>query len=172
VLEVEVVWRDDAVAACDVVALAWEADGPAGVRAALEEDGEAALALPVLSDGFAPLLTTDVRWRWHDLPRPLLGAGRNEVVVVGGEGPKGGGGHLGRHPRLREDADDGRGVLQDRDDAVEEEAIEAGVVETEGVRMVFEEGVPGGPPDWEWASPSMIPEPAFIWGFQGAQPLA
>jgi len=50
--------------------------------------------------------------------------------------------------------------------------FEAGVVEADGLLVVLDEGVHDGPPDQGWASPPMIPGSAFIWGFQGARPLA
>jgi hypothetical protein len=37
--------------------------------------------------------------------------------------------------------------------------VEAGVVEADGLPVVLDEGVHGGPPDHEWVLPSMIPEP-------------
>ena len=103
---------------------------------------------------------------------PFLGEGLDEVVVVGGDGFEVSGGHPVRLAFLLEEADDAGGVLEDLDDAVEEDAIEARVVEGDGLLMVLEEGVHGGPPDQRWASPQMIPGTAFIWGFQGARPLA
>ena len=77
-----------------MVALAGEADGHAGVLAALEDDGDAALALQLFIERFDPLLTADVLGRLKDLDMPLLGEGLNEVVVVGGDGSEVGGGHL------------------------------------------------------------------------------
>jgi hypothetical protein len=170
VLKVEVVLLDEAVEQLDVVALAGEADGHAGVLAGLEDDGDAGLALQLFIVGLDPLLATDALGGHEDLDVPLLGEGLDEVVVVGGDGPEGGGGHPVRLAFLLEEADDARGVLQDLDHAVEEDAVEAGVAEADGGLVVLDEGVHGGPPDREWVSPSMIPGSAFIWGFQGAQP--
>src|SRR5512135_2838461 len=171
VLEVEVVLLDEPVEEFDVVALTGEADGHAGVLAALEDDGDAALSLQLLAVGFDPLFPADALGGLEDLDVPLLGEGLDEVVVVGGDGPEVGGGHPGRLALLLEEADDTRGVLQDLDDVIEEDAIEAGVIEADGLLMVLDEGVPGGPP-WGWASPPMISESACSWGFQGVTPLA
>src|SRR5512133_1061419 len=118
-----------------------------------------------------PLLAADALGGLDDLDASLLGEGLDEVVVVGGDGPEVGGGHPGRLAFLREEADDAGGVLQDLDDAVEEDAVEAGVVEADGLLVMLDEGVHGGPP-WEWASPPLISESACSWGFQGVTPLA
>ena len=67
-------------------------------------------------------------------------------MVVGGDGPEVGGGHPVRLAFLLEEADDAGGVLEDLDDAVEEDAVEAGVVEADGRLVVLDEGVHGGPP--------------------------
>jgi hypothetical protein len=171
VLEVEVVLRDEAVEELDVVALAGEADGHAGDLAALEDDGDATLALQLLIERLDPLLTANTLGGLDDLDTSSLGEGLDEVVVVGGDDAEVGGGHPARLALLLEEADDAGGVLQDLDDAIEEDAVEAGVVEADGLLMVLDEGVHGGPP-WEWASPPMISESACSWGFQGAQPLA
>jgi hypothetical protein len=93
---------------------------------------------------------------------PLLGEGLDEVVVVGGDGPEIGGRHPGRLACLLEESDDTGGVLQDLDDAVEEDAVEARVIEADGRLMVLDEGVHGGPP-WGWVSSLIIPRSAYIW---------
>ena len=170
VLEVEVVLLDEAVEELDVVALAGEADGHAGVLAGLEDDGDAGLALQLLIERLDPLLAADALGGLDDLDVPLLGEGLDEVMVVGGDGLEVGGGHPGRLAFLLEEADDAGGVLQDLDDAVEKDAVEAGVVEADGRLVVLDEGVHGGPPGM-WASPPMIRRSA-AWGFQGAWPLA
>jgi hypothetical protein len=77
---------------------------------------------------------------------PLLGEGLDEVVVVGGEGAEVGGGHPARLPLLLEEADDAGRILQDLDDAIEQDAIEARVVEADGLLVMRDEGVHGGPP--------------------------
>ena len=65
-----------------------------------------------------------------------LGEGRDEVVVVGGDGLKGGGCDPVRPAFLLEGADGAGGVLQDPDDAVEEDAVEA-----DGLLVALDEGV-------------------------------
>ena len=55
---------------------------------------------------------------------------------------------------------------------VEEDAIEAGVIEADSLLMVLEEGVHGGPPEMGWVSPTMIARSAGPWGVQWVQPLA
>ena len=55
----------------------------------------------------------------------FLGAGLDEVMVVGGDSLEVGGGHPVRLAFLLEEADDAGGVLEDLDDAVEEDAIDA-----------------------------------------------
>ena len=102
----------------------------------------------------------------------LLGEGLDEVVVVGGEGPEVGRGHPVRLAFLLEEADDAGGVLQDLDDAVEKNAVEAGVVEADGRLVVLDEGVHGEPPKIKGESPMMIRRSAGFGGFQGAMPLA
>jgi hypothetical protein len=102
----------------------------------------------------------------------LRGERLHEVVVVGGDGAEVVGGHPVRLAFLLEEADDAGGVLEDLDDAVEEDAVEAGVDEPDGLLVVLDEGVHGEPPDHDLVLPSMIPGSAFICGFQGAQPLA
>jgi hypothetical protein len=59
VLKGEVILLDEAVEQRDVIALAGEADGPARVLAALENDGHAALARQLLREGLDPFLTAD-----------------------------------------------------------------------------------------------------------------
>ena len=71
-------------------------------------------------------------------------------MVVGRDGPEVRGAHFGRLAFLIEEADDTGGVLQDLDDAVEKDAIEAGVIKTDSRPMVLEKGVHNGPPDREW----------------------
>jgi len=48
---------------------------------------------------------------------------------------------LRRLALLFQEADDTRWVLQDLDDAVEEDAVEAGVIEADGLLVVLDEGV-------------------------------
>ena len=95
-----------------------------------------------------------------------LGEGRDEVVVVGGDGLKGGGCDPVRPAFLLEGADGAGGVLQDLDDAVEEDAVEA-----DGLLVALDEGVHGGPPEGVW---NHLDQTGihFIWEFQGAMPLA
>jgi hypothetical protein len=85
-------------------------------------------------------------------------------MVVGGDGPEVGRGELRCLAFILEKANDTRGILQDLDDGVEEDAIEAGVIEADDLLMVLDEGVHGGPPDREWVSPSMIPGARFHMG--------
>ena len=172
VLEVEVVLLDEAVEQLNVVTLAGEADGHAGVLAGLEDDGDAVLTVQLLIERLDPLLAADAPGGHEDLDVPFLGEGLDEVMVVCGDGLEVDGGHPVRLALLLEEADDAGGVLEDLDDAVEKDAVEAGVVEADSRLVVLDEGVHGGPPDQGWASPPMIPGPAFIWGFQGASPLA
>ena len=146
VLDVEVVLLDEAVEQFDVVALAGEADGHAGVLAGFEDDGDTGLTLQLLREGLDPLLAADTLGGLDDLDVPLLGEGLDEVVVVGGDGLEVSGGHSGRLAFLLEEANDAGGVLEDLDDAVEKDAVEAGVVEADRRPVVFDEGVHGGPP--------------------------
>jgi hypothetical protein len=76
--------------------------------------------------------------------------------------------------RLRQaNENDTSGVLQDLNDGVEEDAVEAGVIEAKNRLMVFDEGVHGEPRGLGSRDPPpMIAKSAAIWGFQGAEPLA
>src|SRR5512135_2538719 len=173
VLEVEVVLPDEAVAELDVIALARKADGHAGVLAALEDHGDAVLALQVLIVGLDPVLAPNVFGRLDDLQVSLFGEALDEVMVIVGNGPEVGRGQLGRQPFLLEVADDRGRVLQNLDDGVEKDAIKAGVVEADGLLMVLDEGVHGGPRGLMCGyQPPIIARSARIWGFQGAWPLA
>src|SRR5262249_6327984 len=147
---------DEPVEELDMIALAGEADGHAGVLTGLEDDSDAGLALQLLIERLDPLLAADPLGGHKDLDMPLLGEGLNEVVVVGGDGPEVGGRHPIRLAFLLEEADDAGGILQDLDDAVEEDAVEAGVVEADGRLVVLDESVHGGSPDQGWGFPPMI----------------
>lgn len=145
ILEVERALPDEAVEERDVVALAGGADGHAGVLAGLEDGGHAGLALQASIGRLDPLLTADALGGTR-ISTCRRSEGLDEAVVVGGDGPEVGGGHPVRPAFLPEEADDAGGVPQDLDGAVEEDAVEAGVVEANGRPVVHDEGVPGGPP--------------------------
>ena len=108
------------------------------------------MVFPVALEGLDPLLTADALGRWNDRHRLRLGAARDEVRGVGGDGLEVGGGNFGGLASLREEADDPHRVLQPLDDAVAEETIEAGRRAGKGLLRVLAEGVDGGPRDREW----------------------
>jgi hypothetical protein len=83
--------------------------------------------------------------RLDDLQVLWLGEALDELLVVGGDGSEVGRGQWGRPAFLLKEATDRGGVLQDRNDGVEEDAIEAGGIEANGQLRVFDEGVPGEP---------------------------
>src|SRR5262249_45122746 len=146
VREIEVVLPDEAVAHVDVVAPLREADGPARILPALEDDGDPLVPAKLPVERCDPLRAAHVFRRRDQVQVVVLGDGVNKVRGVGGKRPDVSGRPVDGRPRVLAKAQDASRWLQPLHHRVHEETITTRVGQPTAVLVMVNESVHGGPP--------------------------
>src|SRR6266540_2772153 len=141
ILNVEVVEIDPAACQGDGILLLGEADGQAFGFAGFEDDSDTGLSVQPLEVRFDPILAANVLGRYDDVSTLLCGEVLGPVVIVIGELAEGLSCQEAELALEAEKTDHPTGILKAVDGTVEDNTVETGVAEANGVAMMGDERV-------------------------------